>query len=402
MLDFYDRKMIEKLMEAAVLFPDLADGGRLKVPNFEVRERPGNYALFIDGKYAGTTHEKTLDGAVRYRNVRALQWMAAQDATYDVRRVSARAVIDHRKKMVVRQGLSGAAVICSTLDALEKTLEIKDTLQLRHLTDDWVEESEDKFCEEYAYEYFHNALKYFRTGIRDFTKKESGAVYLPFDLPPAAPGKVKVFSEVEIATIRRWSTGEETFVPKKRLWTPPCEPLTDVERRDRRLVYRQMFLGMNYGSRSGIYEGLSHEPHDDGGFFDLANAKFHRVPPGKEVHSNKLAPSVDLDPDSVAELTRWKIEDKGCPWVFPTMDGGPLGYDRQAVIFASRLAELGIKATGHTLRHSYISGMIDRGELGPTIASIAGISMRMMHDRYDHRDYGKVQRLGHGSMGKMF
>jgi hypothetical protein len=202
--------------------------------------------------------------------------------------------------------------------------------------------------------------------------------------------------------VKRWSTGEETFVPKKRLWMPPCEDLTATERRDRRLVYRQMYLGMNFGSRSGIYDKLSHEPHDGGGWFDLANAKFHRVPPGAKTYSNKLAPSVDLDPDSVAELARWRVEDNGNPWVFPAMHGGPLGYDRQAIVFTSRLAELGIDATGHTLRHSFVTEMIRRGVGSSTIASIGGLSMRMMHDRYDHRDHGPVQALAHGIMGRMF
>lgn len=132
------------------------------------------------------------------------------------------------------------------------------------------------------------------------------------------------------------------------------------------------------------------------------NAKFHRVPPGQETYSNKLAPSVDLDGASVAELTRWKIEDEGSPWVFPAMHGGPLGYDHQALIFTSRLAELGIDATGHALRHSFVTKMIAKGMGSSTIASIAGLSMRMMHDRYDHRDHGPVQALAHGVMGTMF
>lgn len=402
-MDFYDRKLIEKLMEAAVLLPDLLNGGRLKMPKFEVRLRPsGYYALFIDGDYKCTTEEQDLDKATRWMNVYALQWLAEKDAVHDVRRVQVLAVVEHRKKMAVRDGLAGAAVIAATLEALADVLNFDDDLQLRHLTDDWVEEAEDRFCQTYSYEYFYNGLKHLRTGIRDFTKKTTGATFLPFDLPPAAPGKVDVFSQAQLATIKRWSTGEETFVPKKRFWMPPCEPLTDIERRDRRLVYRQMYLGMNFGSRSGIYDGLSYEPHDDGGYFDLDNAKFHRVPPGKKTHANKLAPTVDLDPVSVAEISRWKVEDKGCPWVFPGRLGGPLGYDRQALIFTSRLAELGIEASGHILRHSFITSMIQRGVAAPVISSVAGVSIRMLHARYDHRDHGAVQTLAHGVMGTMF
>ena len=221
-------------------------------------------------------------------------------------------------------------------------------------------------------------------------------------MPPAAPGKVKVFSEVELGVVRRWSTGDEHFAPKKRLWMPPCEALTAIERRDRRLVYRQIWLGMNFGSRSGIYDGLSHVPHDAGGYFDLDNAVFHRVPPGATTHANKLAPPVDLSADAVAELRRWREQDDGCPWVFPTMDGGPLGYDRQAVIFAACMEALGIEATGHTLRHSFITEMIRRGVAAPVISSVAGISIRMLHDRYDHRDHRAVQKLAHGVMGHMF
>lgn len=153
-MDFYDRKMIEALMAAAVLLPDLANGGKLKMPQYEVRlRRTGYYALFIDGIYKCTTHETDLDKATRWMNVHALQWLAAQDAVHDVRRVSALAVIEHRKKTALRQELAGAAVICSTLEALADVFDFDEGLQFRHLTDDWAEEAEDKFCETYSYEY---------------------------------------------------------------------------------------------------------------------------------------------------------------------------------------------------------------------------------------------------------
>jgi hypothetical protein len=401
-MDFYDEKLFEKMVAAAARMPRLANGEKLKIPKFEVRERPGNYALFIDNRYECTTGEKDHAKAVRWMNVYMLQWFAGHDAVHDVRRVSVLAVLEHRKKTVLRKGLASAAVICSTLDGLAERLEIDETLQLRHLTDDYVEEAEDRFCQTGAsYEYFHNAIAYLRTGIRDFTKKESGAIYLPFDLPPAAPGRVKVFSGVELGIVRRWSTGREDFAPKKRLWTPR-DDLTPTELRDRRLVYRQTWLGMAFGSRSGIYEGLSHEPNDEGGWFDLDNAVFHRVPPGASTYANKLAPDVDLSPDAVAELGRWRVEDAGNPWVFPTLDGGPMSYDRQAVIFGASMDALGIEATGHTLRHSFITEMIRRGVAAPVISSVAGVSIRMLHDRYDHRDHRAVQKLAHGVMGHMF
>jgi hypothetical protein len=401
-MDFYDEKLFEKMVSAAARMPRLADGEKLRIPKFEVRERPGNYALFIDNKYQCTTGEKDYAKAVRWMNVFMLQWFAEQDAVHDVRRVSVLGVIEHRKKMVVRKGLSGAAVICSSLDALVNQLGLDDSLQLRHLNDDWVEEAEDRFCQKYEYEYFRNGIAYLRTGIRDFTKKESGAIYLPFDLPPAAPGKAKVFSAVELGVVKRWSTGTEDFAPKTRRWTPPRGDLTPTELRDRRLVYRQTWLGMNFGSRSGIYEGLSYEPNDEGGWFDLDNAVFHRVPPGAKTYANKLAPDVDLSPDAVAELGRWREEDNGSPWVFPSLNGGPLSQGRQEIVFAACMDNLGIDATGHTLRHSCITAMIQRGVAAPVISSVCGLSIRMLHDRYDHRDHRAVQKLAHDTMGHMF
>jgi integrase len=175
-----------------------------------------------------------------------------------------------------------------------------------------------------------------------------------------------------------------------------------MELRDRRLTYRELYLGTAFGSRPGVYEKLAWEPHAEGGHFNLEEALFHRVPPGTRTAANKLAPPVAMPDEVVAELRRWREQDAGNRWLFRTLDGEPLGYDFQAVVFARCMAALGIEnVTGHVLRHTCITRLVEKGVPPRVISAVCGISVRMLHRRYDHADDRVLQVLAHGAMVSM-
>lgn len=400
-MNYVDREFHRGEMAKAVLMPEVAAGKSLEPPDYQVRPRKNaRWALFTDGVYTMSTKAKTEEAANRWLKVFRLQKEAEEDGIFEVSRASAEAIVEARKKLVDRNKLVSAPVIKATLKVLVPYLEGK---QLRHLTDDWVEEVEEGMTADgYAYEYFCNAIRYFTTGIRDYTKKKHGAIYLPFSLPPSAPGRVRVLKDYEDAILQRWSTGTEAYDPEAEIWTKAAGPLPAVELRNRQLVYRQVYLGTRFGSRSGIYDKLSHVPHDDGGYFDLDKAVFYRVPPGTKTAPNKLAPKVALPAEVVAELRRWAIEDGGNPWVFRTLDGEPMGQDWQAKVFRTALEGLGIEDfTGHCLRHTCITRLIELEQLPRVISAVCGISERMLKQRYDHSDDHVMQKMAHDAIVSM-
>jgi hypothetical protein len=404
-MNLIDREFHRSAMEKAVQMPDVGAGERLIPTKYEVRARKkARWALFTNGSYTMSTGEKTEEGANRWLMVFLLQKEAELDGIYDVRRASVAAIIKHREEAVDKKELVSAPVIKSTLKALKDYVKGR---QLRELTDDWVEETQEAMMAAgYAYEYSCNGIRYLCTAIRKYTKPKYGAIYMPFNLPPSAPGRVRVLEDFEDAIVQRWSTGTESYDPQTGVWTPASEPLSDTELRDRRLVYRQVYLGKRFGSRSAIYENLSHGPNTvGGGYFDLDEGIFYRVPPGTRTARNKLAPPVNLPPEVVEELRRWEEEDRGkpgWPWVFPTLDGEPLGYDWQAIIYKRSLEALGIMGvTGHTLRHTCITLLVKARVEPKAISALCGVSLQMLHKRYDHSDNFALQEWAHAAIVRM-
>jgi hypothetical protein len=389
-------------MERAVLLPSVADGEKLSPPRYEVRPRKkARWALFKDGAWDRSTGEKTKEDAERWLKVFVLQQEAEQEGIYDVRRASAAAIVEARNKAVDRRKLVSAPVIKSTLKALKPHLEGR---KLRELTDDWVEETQEAMMAAgYAYEYSCNGIRYLSTAVRKYTKKKFGAVFLPFDLPPRAPGSVRVLEDFEDAIVQRWSTGNEGYAPETKLWTPPMAALSATQLRDRQVTYRQTYLGKRFGSRSCNYVNLSYGPNDaGGGHFDLDQGIFYRVPPGTRTAPNKLAPPVNLPAEVVAELRRWRETDQGNRWVFRTVGGKPLGFDQQAKIFRAAMEALGIEGlTGHALRHTCITNLV-RAKVRPrAISALCGVSLQMLHKRYDHADDLALQEWAHDAIVSM-
>lgn len=407
-MDIADREMRRALMEAAARLPQLAEGGSIKAPVYRLQQRnDGCWRWFENGKYGGTTGCKEEADARLWLATFKLQRNAEEDGLFDVRRVSVTAVIEHRTKIMERRKKQaetkkkqrGPQVVISTLRAIEGHVE---GLQLRHLSDEKIDEiGEAMFAEGRSYEYFCNATRFLATAIRQYTKKTFGAKFLPFDPPPCPKGRTVVVSDAQRDRVKRWALGEEAYDPQTGLWTRQ-KGLSDAARRDRQVAYRELYLGLTFGSRPGAYEKLSWEQNDEGGWLDLDGGVFHRVPPGMATAPNKLAPPVAMPPDVVAELRRWKEADGGSPWVFRTLKGGPLSQSQQQQIFKKAMLALGIsKVTGHVLRHSCISKMIEKGASAPSISAICGISIRMLYGRYGHFENRLVQILAHGVMTSM-
>jgi len=404
-MNHIDRELHRAAMERAILLPSIIDGERLGKAKWEARFRrqTGYWVLFKDGVYWGSTKTTDKEEAQRILNLHQLQEDAREDNIVDCRRASAEEAIDERIKVVKKQKKPSADQIESTLKALKPHVEGK---QLRQLSNDWLAETEEAMLEDgYSYSYFWNAINYFRTAVRKYCEANLSLPVLPFAAPPRAEGRKRVVSREEQAVIERWSGGNDAYDKSKKLWTPRnCISAAEAHRR--LIVSRETYLGATFGSRAGVYVGLSYGPHvDGGGYFDLENGVFHRVKPGTKTSANKRSPSVDMNPEAVDEVAGWQLMDDGCPWVFPTLDRrGPLGQERMRMIYDDAMEELGIEGVfAHIWRHTFITRMV---EARPSvsvyaIADVAGVSVRMINKVYDHHDIGAVQRLAHAAMAGM-
>jgi integrase len=390
------KAMHRMAVEAAALMPSLQDGESVKDPVWAVRPRKdGNWRAYKDGAYWGTTGCKDESDAQEWLRLVRLQQEAERDGAFDVRRIPVVEVIEGRKKAVDRQRLKGAAVIKSSLKALEPY--VKD-LQLRHLDDAKIEAIGTAMVHAgYVYEYFVNGVRYLATAIRLHTKKASGGVtYLPYDAPPRPTGRQIVVSDAERDRVKRWRGCTEDYDPETGCWSAAGE-LTLTQRRDRELLFRECFLGMTFGSRPGCYERLAWAPGLGGGWIDLENRVLHRIPPGSQTAANKQAPSVDIDPGVLPELYRWRAMDGDSPWLFPSLRGGPLMQKAQAAIFKAEMEKLGIrKVTGHVLRHTCITAMLTAGAPLQAVAAVCGVSVKFLLGRYAHLCQFAVQKLAHG------
>jgi integrase len=402
-MNHIDRELHRALKERAILMPSIVDGESLGGPKYSARFRSqtGYWALWKDGDRVRSLNTNDREEAQRQVDLAQLQSDAREDNIVDCRRASAEEVVDERIKVVKKQKKRSADQIESTLKALKPHVEGK---QLRQLDNDWLAETEEGMREEeYSYSYFWNAINYLRTAIRTYCEAKLSLPVLPFAAPPRAESRKRVVSKEEQADIERWSGGNDAYDKSTKLWTPRnCIPVAEAHRR--LIVGRATFLGATFGSRAGVYAGLSYGSRiDGGGYFDLEKGVFHRVKPGTKTAPNKRSPKVRMNPEAVDEVAGWRLMDDGCPWVFPTQDrSGPLGQERMRVIYEDGMDELGIENVFlHIWRHTMITRLIEEGVPAPAIAGVAGVSVRMINEVYDHHDIGEVQMLAHDAMARM-
>ncbi|MET4278545.1 MULTISPECIES: tyrosine-type recombinase/integrase [unclassified Bradyrhizobium] len=391
-MNYVERQLHLAKVEQAARMPRVADGESLEPPKWRLQERKdGNVRLYKDGAYWGTLGVKTLADAQAKLELMLLQEEADEDGVLDVRRVMVSTIIARRKDQVVDEKLAGAKTISSTLGALEQRVA---GLQLRRLSDVKIKEiGAAMVAEGYAYEYFVNAARYLATAIRKYTRKEHGAIYLPYDPPRRPKGRQIVVSQAQRDRV-------------KALYETALDPaggMTEKQRRDAQLAYMEFYLGLVFGSRPGAYAKLAWEQHGQGGWLDLDGAVFHRVPPGAETPGNKRADPVDIPAEVLPELRRWKQAARGSKWVFRTLKGDkPLGQREQQKIFKAQMLALGLeKVTGHVMRHSFITWALLAGADPLAVAAVASVSIETMFRRYAHLIRRRMQKRAHGVMATL-
>jgi integrase len=393
----------EEMHDAQVVrsasMPQVAEKADYRPPKYEIRKRKnGMWAIFRNNCYVRSTG--TRDEALA-RDILALFEMqdeAKRKKIVDVRFSLAPDVVAYRLRNYPKKDTNGHAVTDSTLKTLDRYLEGK---RLIDLDDDWLSAVEEGFLADgYDYGYFYNAIGKLITAINAYCKSKLSPPALAFSRPEPPEGRDRILFRFERDRILRWADGEEDYDPVKDVFTPPTRPLTPSEANRRLMVGRAVRLGLPLGSRPGRHAKLAWRPHLGFGHIDLAGATMYRWPLGaSKDKKRKPAPAVALPPGLLAELARWKELDGKADYVFRNARGGPLSQEGLEEYFRDAMTQLGIEGvTGHTLRHTAITLMIEAGLSASVIGAIVGISIFMLKTRYDHSDERVVQVIGHGVM----
>jgi integrase len=396
-MNYIQRELHDAKVTAAASMPSVKKGESLRIPEFTIRLRPSQYwAFFEDGVYLRSCGTKVEAEARQLLELLKLQAEADRDDIVAIRRAKATDIVDFAIRTYPKSKEKSRRVIVCVLQHVRTRVE---GLCLQDLNGDWLLETEEKMIEEnYAYGYFYECIARLIYAIRRYCKNRMCEAIIPFNRPPKSPGRTRVLSDAECDRALRWADGTESYDKATGTWTPQ-ERLSKYERNCRLMVGREMRLGLSIGSRPGVYSGLAWAPNPDFGHLDIANATFHRLASGASAEERKGAPAVALSPRLLTEMKRWKLFDGAEEHVFRTMRGGPLPAQTLREIFMVAMLYLGIEGVcGHTLRHTCITRMIERGLSASVIAAICGISIDMLKRRYDHSDARVVQQIGHGVM----
>ncbi|MCA1529461.1 hypothetical protein [Bradyrhizobium yuanmingense] len=389
-------------LKIAASTPQLADGYDIRAAKYEVRERKnGIYALFRDGCYVVTTRTRDRELAEKFRDLYALQDEAKKKKIIDARFTQATVVIDYRKRTYPKE--IKASTRKSVFICLKLIRTYVEGRRLQDLDDEWLADTRDHMIDVrgYGYGYFFACVSALVAAIYRFCESRLCPAVICFARPAKAPGRERVLTEEERDRILRWAGGTENYDPKTGVWTPNAR-LRKWERNRRLMVYRLLRLQLPLASRPGIHGGMSWEPHPEFGWIDLAEGVLHRLPEGASARDRKGNPAVELPPDLLAEVRRWKEADGDQKHVFRTTNGKPLSYDALHGNFLVSLTELGIfGVTGHVIRHTAITWMVRRKVPARMISAIAGVSLEVLRDRYDHTDDKLLQAMGHDIMDAM-
>lgn len=174
------------------------------------------------------------------------------------------------------------------------------------------------------------------------------------------------------------------------IWT--CWRATETQRgratgkRTMRHLSRFLLLAYYTASRPGAVLTASWHAAPGRSYLDLIGGVFYRLKDGGRA-TNKRQPPVRLPPRMLAHLRRWR--DGGlCEHYAVEWQGKPVASIKTALgkaIVAAGLDESAGAISPHTLRHTAVTHMLQRGASLWEAAGFAGMSPAMAEKRYGHQ-----------------
>ncbi len=144
-------------------------------------------------------------------------------------------------------------------------------------------------------------------------------------------------------------------------------------------------MGIYTGSRTAPILRASIYAASDRAYIDLDAGLYFRLPEDMEEADNKKAPVCRLPPQIVGHLRRWKDHGSIAQFVVEWR-GSPVGSIKTAWAQAVQLAGLPGNPTPHTLRHTCVTWLKQRGVSSFEVGQFVGMSERMVEHVYGHHD----------------
>lgn len=145
-------------------------------------------------------------------------------------------------------------------------------------------------------------------------------------------------------------------------------------------VARFILIALHTGTRHSAVLGLRWEPHARAGWIDLKAGRIYRRGT-EERETRKRRPPCPIPDPLKPHLDRWERLT-----IFGPCEYAGQIIQRQATGFeaARRLAGLGRDVTPHTLKHTCITWMLQKGVPVWEVAGFTGTSEAMIRQRYGH------------------
>lgn len=177
----------------------------------------------------------------------------------------------------------------------------------------------------------------------------------------------------------RWLTRSEAA---RLLW---------AARRHQRLA-RFILIGLYTGTRRSAIEGLKWTPSLTTGYFDLNAGVMHRMGRAQEVTA-KRQPPCRIPDGLMPHLRRWAASDLAKGWADVChLQGKQSGAIRKS--FNNAVARAGLEGdvTPHTLRHTTVTWLMQRGVPAAEVAGFVGMTIDMVDRIYGHHHPDHMRR----------
>lgn len=227
-------------------------------------------------------------------------------------------------------------------------------------------------------------LEDLRSAINHHAKRELHAGFVEVTLPPKGQPRTKYLTREEVARLL-WVCWRH-----KRMQKPPRGPRKGIETpskafHDLRHLARFILMGVYTGSRTTPILKASVYAASGRAFLDLETGLYHRLPEDVVEAGNKRSPTSRLGTRITAHVRRWRDTSAIAQFVVE-WNGAPVKSIKTAWAQAVRLAGIKGNPTPHTLRHTCVTWLKQRGQSSFDVAGFTGMSEQMVERVYGKHD----------------
>jgi integrase len=175
----------------------------------------------------------------------------------------------------------------------------------------------------------------------------------------------------------RWMTRAEVAKLIRAAWRFK-EPYNG--KRSKRHIARFILIGIYTGTRAGVIVQTALQREPGRPYFDLDRGLYYRRPENA-AESKKRRPTIPVPPRLLAHLRRWKR--LGIKYAVE-WNGRPI--KRLDESFRFLVDEVGLEGqvTPHTLRHSCVTWLLQRGKKPWEVAGFVGMTVATLEKTYGH------------------